>query len=149
MRASRRSSRWLSLVRRTPPECFQRSPHRSSLRPPTDGPENLRHCNLGTRRGWGRKKHAAQSDLLVGRSRAMSSKYLTLKGLSALTGISDTQLRRLKRDHRIPFFQPGGKGGKLYFPPDAIEKSGPPQSEAEAPGVPKAGRRPKWMSNQD
>jgi hypothetical protein len=75
-------------------------------------------------------------------------KYLTIKELSTLTGFSETQLRRLQRDHRIPFFQPGGKGGKLFFPPDAIEKSGQPQPGAETTGLPLAGRRPSWMSNQ-
>jgi hypothetical protein len=75
-------------------------------------------------------------------------KLLTIRELSARSGISITQLRRLANSGRIAFFQPGGRGGKLLFPPDAIEKSGQPQPEIEATGLPLAGRRPLWMTNQ-
>jgi len=76
-------------------------------------------------------------------------KYLLIQELSATSGYSVTQLRRLARAGRIPFFQPGGKGGKLLFPPDAIEKSGQTHPEPQATGMPLAGRRPSWMKDQN
>jgi hypothetical protein len=76
-------------------------------------------------------------------------KYLNLRELSVATGISETQLRRLAKDRKIPSFQPGGKGGRLLFPPDAIEKSEQPQPGFEATGLPLAGRRPLWMTSQN
>ncbi len=40
--------------------------------------------------------------------------------LSQTSGLSISTIRRLVRDHRIPFLQPSGKGGKLLFPVDAL-----------------------------
>ena len=42
--------------------------------------------------------------------------YLTVDELSARTGLSLSSLHRLKKQGRIPFFQPAGKGGRLLFP---------------------------------
>jgi hypothetical protein len=47
--------------------------------------------------------------------------YLTKRELAASTGLSETTLQRYKDGGRIPFFQPAGKGGRLLFPPDAVE----------------------------
>ncbi len=47
---------------------------------------------------------------------------VTLAELSQGSGVSASTIRRWVRDERIPHFQPSGKGGKLLFPPDAIEK---------------------------
>jgi hypothetical protein len=41
--------------------------------------------------------------------------------LSLRTGLSESTITRLKQNARIPFFQPGGKGARVLFPPDAIE----------------------------
>jgi hypothetical protein len=49
------------------------------------------------------------------------SRYLDIKQFSATAGLSVATIRRLARDGRIPYFQPAGKGGKLLFPPDALE----------------------------
>lgn len=73
--------------------------------------------------------------------------YLSIQQLSKRTGFSVTQLRRLAKSGRIPCHQPGGKGGKLFFPPDAIEGVGKPVEfhEASPTGKKLSGRAPKWM----
>ena len=80
------------------------------------------------------------------------SAYLTIKELSEKSQFSVSQLRRLVRAGRIPFYQPGGKGGKLRFPPDAIERSVDISQDCEAERKPDAqplpGRSPRWMENQ-
>jgi hypothetical protein len=64
-------------------------------------------------------------------------------------------LHRLKRNGRIPCFQPAGKRGKLLFPLDAIqrasapaEQSGP-QSDRVEPTSRLPGRQPAWMEFPD
>jgi excisionase family DNA binding protein len=72
--------------------------------------------------------------------------FVTIAELSRTSGLSDSTIRRLVRDKRIPFVQPSGKGGKLLFPPDAIERSAQTHSENQASELPLAGRRPSWMN---
>ena len=48
--------------------------------------------------------------------------YLTLPELCALTGFSSATIHRWKRAGRIPYVQPGGKGGHLRFPVEAVEQ---------------------------
>jgi len=48
-------------------------------------------------------------------------KYIDIGELAAQTGMSLSTIHRLKKQGQIPFYQPAGKGGKLLFPPDAIE----------------------------
>ena len=48
-------------------------------------------------------------------------RYLSKKELVRVTGLSPATVQRLKDAGAIPFFQPAGPGGKLLFPPDAIE----------------------------
>ena len=47
--------------------------------------------------------------------------YLDINELISRTGLSRATIWRLKRDGKIPFFQPAGKGGRVMFPEDAIE----------------------------
>jgi predicted DNA-binding transcriptional regulator AlpA len=47
--------------------------------------------------------------------------YLDIAELTARAGLSRATVWRLKRDGKIPFFQPSGKGGRVMFPEDAIE----------------------------
>lgn len=47
--------------------------------------------------------------------------YVTWEQLIAQTGLSAATLQRYKRAGKIPFFQPGGPGARVLFPPDAIE----------------------------
>ena len=72
--------------------------------------------------------------------------WLTISELSAQSRLSVSQLRRLAKAGRIPFLQPGGPGGKLLFPPDALLKANdPPQESAGVSVRPQHGRRPNWL----
>lgn len=80
----------------------------------------------------------------------MTQKSLvTIAELSRTSGLSISTIRRLVRDDRVPFVQPSGKGGKLLFPPDAIERSARMPPETQAAQMPLAGRRPSWMTTQN
>jgi hypothetical protein len=74
---------------------------------------------------------------------------VTIVELSRTSGLSISTIRRLVRDDRIPCVQPSGKGGKLLFPPDAIERSAHMHPETQAAQMPLAGRRPAWMTTQN
>lgn len=50
--------------------------------------------------------------------------YLDIEELIARSGLSRATIWRLKRAGKIPFFQPGGKNGRVKFPEDAIELAG-------------------------
>jgi hypothetical protein len=73
---------------------------------------------------------------------------ITIKALKNTSGLSFSTLRRLVRGRKIPFFQPSGKGGKLLFPPDAVECAA---LDAPSPNVsPRlAGRQPSWMKGSN
>jgi hypothetical protein len=94
------------------------------------------------------------------------SRYLDIKQFSATAGLSIATIRRLARDGRIPYFQPAGKGGKLLFPPDALELAAQgancasAQPQSDNPGQPEqpgqsgqpgpgrlSGRVPRWMQD--
>lgn len=79
--------------------------------------------------------------------------YIDIVELAARTGLSVSTIHRLKRQDKIPFFQPAGKGGKLLFPPDAIERSScntyadvMPGSGTTSPPIGRlSGPLPVWM----
>jgi len=75
------------------------------------------------------------------------SRLLTIAEVSAQSGYSVVQLRRWVRAGLISCFQPGGKGGKLLFPPDAFERAltgaGSTQLVNDAANA-KSGPKPKW-----
>ncbi len=50
-------------------------------------------------------------------------RLLTIQELAMRSPLSLPTLRRLVRGGKIPYFQPGGKGSRLLFPPDAIERA--------------------------
>lgn len=54
-------------------------------------------------------------------SRMDAAQLLTIEEFIAKSRLSVSTIHRLKRQGKIPYFQPAGKGGKLLFPPDAIE----------------------------
>ena len=62
-------------------------------------------------------------------------------------GVPIPTLRRWVRDGRIIYYQPGGKGGVLYFPLDAIERGAAASDSADQVDTtePLPGRRPLWM----
>jgi excisionase family DNA binding protein len=76
--------------------------------------------------------------------------YLTIDQLHHRSGISKPTLYRWVDRNVIPFYQPGGKGGKLLFPPNAIElatrdRLANGHAEPVAPKKTKlSGPRPKW-----
>jgi predicted DNA-binding transcriptional regulator AlpA len=78
--------------------------------------------------------------------------YLDIDELIVRTGLSRATIWRLKRDGKIPFYQPGGKGGRVVFPEDAIEcasrcktsdSSRDNDEHISSERLP--GPRPKWM----
>ena len=73
--------------------------------------------------------------------------FITIAELSQSSGLSQSTIRRLQRDNRIPYFQPAGKGGKLLFPPDAIERTSPVSDAAETEPRRFRGKRPNWMND--
>ncbi len=77
-------------------------------------------------------------------SRDESQQLISIQELSKRSGVPVVTLRRWARAGSIPFFQPGGKNGRLLFPVDAIEASyfSHPTSEC---ATPRAGRLPGWM----
>jgi excisionase family DNA binding protein len=79
--------------------------------------------------------------------------YLTIQELSVRSRFSVSQLRRLAKAGRLPYLQPGGPGGKLLFPLDALEQAAVAVGAdvPHAPGTPRRlpGRRPKWMATPD
>jgi len=77
------------------------------------------------------------------------ARYLTVAELSRRSGLSLATLHRLKAAGKIPFYQPGGKGARLLFPPDAIERAAHAgeSQHSTTTNVPQhlAGPRPGWM----
>ena len=85
-------------------------------------------------------------------------RYLNIEELSAQTGLSLASIHRLKKQGKIPFYQPAGKGGKLLFPPDAIERaagtespsvkeSDPVATTEDSPRPRLSGPCPAWMKS--
>jgi len=78
---------------------------------------------------------------------------LTIEELSQRSRLSVSTLNRLKKAGLIPFFQPGGKGTRVTFPPDAIERAcaataaDQAVSAAQVATLPKklSGPPPKWL----
>ena len=82
--------------------------------------------------------------------------YLDINQMVARTGLSRATIWRLKKDGKIPFYQPGGKNGRVTFPSDALERSG----QSETPAISQVtadksspetlpGPRPQWMSSSN
>ena len=79
--------------------------------------------------------------------------YLDIHELIARTRLSRATIWRLKKAGKIPFYQPGGKGGRVKFPANAIESArlsvepGPAVADDTRPPERLPGPRPKWMSS--
>jgi excisionase family DNA binding protein len=78
-------------------------------------------------------------------------KYLTADELAAQSRFSSSTIHRLKKAGKIPFIQPAGKGGRLLFPADALERTaepaapiGQPESVRSELSKRLSGRQPKW-----
>ena len=75
---------------------------------------------------------------------------LTLKAFSVWAGIPVPTLRRWIRNGLIPFLQPGGRGGAIYVPLDALERTTPAcesSTSQRAVSRPRSGPRPQWQSH--
>jgi predicted DNA-binding transcriptional regulator AlpA len=79
--------------------------------------------------------------------------YLDIDELIVRSGLSRATIWRLKRAGKIPFFQPGGKGGRVKFPEDALEQAGRCEVPSSVPDDDESvlskrlpGPRPQWMS---
>jgi excisionase family DNA binding protein len=85
--------------------------------------------------------------MVVERTEEPDRQLLTITELSERSRLSVTQLRRLVKAGRIPFLQPGGRGGKLLFRLDTLLAANePPKSPHSEPKVPPhCGRKPDWM----
>ena len=82
----------------------------------------------------------------------VNMQFLTIKELSRRSRLSESTIHRLKRAGRIPFYQPGGKHGRLLFPSDAIEQTAQNGSAVPTPASPPrsdsprlSGCRPAWQ----
>lgn len=73
------------------------------------------------------------------------SRLVSIKELSQSANVPVVTLRRWARQGKIPYYQPGGKNGRLFFPADAIQAS-ESTSPASERSTPQAGRTPRWMS---
>lgn len=81
----------------------------------------------------------------------------TLVDIDALverSGLSESTIWRLKRQGKIPFYQPAGKHGRVMFPEDAIElsqaktvESDSHKKEISASEQPLPGPSPGWMAH--
>ncbi len=83
-----------------------------------------------------------------------NAQLVTIEELSRHSRLSIATIHRLKRAGKIPFFQPSGKGGRLLFPADAIERSvatttttPSPVTRRKPPGR-LSGPRPAWRQRQ-
>lgn len=110
-----------------------------------DGEQNLALTPHGNRP----RRSAVERPRSHRRERTPEKTLVTIVELSATSGLSASTIRRLVRDDRIPFHQPSGKGGKLLFPPDAIERATPAAGLGSDASAQLAGRRPSWMSDKN
>ena len=81
-------------------------------------------------------------------------RYLDVDELANRSGLSPATIWRLKAAGKIPFYQPAGKGGRVTFPLDALERTGqtetptiPRETADRAPPEKLPGPRPQWMSS--
>ena len=82
------------------------------------------------------------------------SRLLTFEELAARTPLSKSTLRRLIKNGRIPFIQPSGKGGRVLFPVDAIERGASvaliDDANKKTPVSDRlSGPRPAWQQRRD
>jgi len=83
---------------------------------------------------------------------ANSPQLLTLKEFSKAVRLSSSTVHRLKDAGKLPFHQPGGKGGKLLFPVNAIALVTAPSTpmpnvsavDRQVGGERLSGPLPKW-----
>lgn len=84
--------------------------------------------------------------------RRATENNMTAKDIAEALGVSLATVYRLKRDGRIPYFQPGGKRHFVRFPETLLETvteattdTAPGNETAEKP-IP--GRKAKWRADE-
>src|SRR5687768_6450886 len=70
----------------------------------------------------GRARHVPSSAEAAAMSTS-GTPLQTIHELSRHSRLSVSTLHRLKKAGRLTYFQPAGKGGRLLFPADAIERA--------------------------
>ena len=72
--------------------------------------------------------------------------FLTIAEVAELLRLSVPQIRRLVRQGRIPFAQPGGPRGKLLFPSDVQQQLVEQPADVPTPESNSSpSRRPAWL----
>jgi hypothetical protein len=92
---------------------------------------------------------------MAGSNKADNPQLLTLKEFSDFSKLSPATIHRLKRQGKIPFFQPSGPRGKLLFPANAVEQVANAASNDSFPASPDtaktkahlSGPCPVWMKS--
>ena len=90
----------------------------------------------------------------AGQNSTAQPQLLTLRELSQRSQLSSATLHRLKRQGKIPFYQPSGPRGKLLFPVDAVEQAAKAAFSNPSPTSPGtttekahlSGPCPTWMN---
>ena len=80
--------------------------------------------------------------------------FLTIEELATKSRLSVSTLQRLKDAGKIQYYQPAGKGGRLLFPADAIERAAQRISGLQADSRDEKvqrlpGPRPAWTRNKN
>jgi predicted DNA-binding transcriptional regulator AlpA len=85
----------------------------------------------------------------------INNQALNIDELVERSGLSEATIWRLKNAEKIPFYQPGGKGSRVTFPPDALERNYSAQNPDEPSGnepssssTINTGPKPDWMKKR-
>jgi hypothetical protein len=107
--------------------------------------------------------HSNDAELCVSGSAVelRGREFVTKEAFVVLTSMSASTIERLRRKGRIESLQPGGKGTRVLYPLDQLDRlrrtataSQPPSSEAgiassdAVASKPRSGPKPKWKRNQ-
>lgn len=84
--------------------------------------------------------------------RRATQNNLTAKDLAEALGVSLATVYRLKRDRRLPYFQPGGKRHFVRFPETLLETVTEATTDTaignEITEKPIPGPKPKWLADE-
>ena len=102
-------------------------PHAATtLLPPVTGPGNEAVPSARGDRG------AAETEPAPLSAARPAPNQFTLDEAAEIAGVSERTLRRWVKKGSVPFSQPGGPGGKLFFPANFLERGGSPDAAGAA-----------------